>query len=226
MKNDKIKAITSGDPCLRRAALMQMIEEKQGQLTISRQALDALTAERKTLVLVARLQNDSDAQSRIRKIDEESSGLNSDSVDIQTTLDYLKESLATAENEIDLASWEEEREKVRELLEARLRGKTSAALEKAADALVKAFEAVIEEDEQIAKAMVAFEPRLHSHASQMGRLGRARAEIIGFKFRDLLPMYLGLNMTVQSMEGKSVAGYDQRIYGDALEALNCLERVL
>jgi flagellar biosynthesis chaperone FliJ len=200
--------------------------EKLGKSLVEcRGRREKLIAERGSLVLLARSGKDKAAQDRLYAIDEQLTPLKQNIADDESALAELTDQLESAQNNLFAAEWEARRSQLRERLIARLNSGVSEALEKATETLLTQMEAAIEEDRRIESLVVAFEPRLHGPASELRKLRRVRAELLGWRLRDVLPIDTR-GQNVQAMQGREIATSDQRFYGGVLESLDRLELVL
>jgi len=200
------------------------VEELTESLATSHLRREKLTAERGPLVLPARAHKDKAAQSRLHAIDEQLGPLKLGIADDEDALAELKIQLSVAEQELESAVWEGERAEIRQVLTAHLERGVSGKVEKAVDALISELKAAIDEDDRIAQSIVNFEPKLRRASSELRRANRARAQIIGWYLKDLLPIDTrGLHGT--SMNDKTIAGSDVGFYERALDALNELQLV-
>jgi chromosome segregation ATPase len=206
------------------------VDKLSASLADSRLRRENLTAERGSLVLLARSQKDSGAQERLYAIDEQLSVLNRDIRDDEAALSELNKQLSSAQQSLERAEWEQRRSVVRKMVQGRLTGKTTAAIEKAVSALVAALQAAIDDDEAIKVAMLEFEPRLRRETKPLQTAGSQRSRLAAWKLRSVLPVdrrEFGFNGGYggRAFTKMQFADFDQRHFGELLEALDRLELV-
>ncbi|MGA2850995.1 MAG: hypothetical protein ABSE46_18495 [Terracidiphilus sp.] len=193
-------------------------------LTASRLRKEQLIAERAPLVRLARSQKDAEAQNRLYEIDEQLASLKRDMGDDESALAEATSQLASTRSDLSVAEWETRRKEVRECVAKHLSGEVPEAVEKAATELATLLQAAADEDQEIYARIVAFEPGLHGVAGDLRKLQKIRAEVIGFRLRNVLAIDTR-GKTIVGMQDKDVPLYDRRRYADALEALDRLEPV-
>jgi chromosome segregation ATPase len=208
----------------RAGELEAKVENLRTSLADSRRRLESLTAERGSLVLPARSGKDASAQKRLYAIDEQLAVLRRDVADDGEALSELSIHLGSAQNELERAEWERDRDAVRKLLTARIEGKTAAKLEKVANEFAEALKAAAKEDESIAAALVTFEATLHGEAGDVRRRTRHRAQILSVKFVNLLCIDTTQARPSQ-LHGRDIREEDPVPFRAALEALDRLELV-
>jgi vacuolar-type H+-ATPase subunit I/STV1 len=229
MSAAKPSPVKTEEPTLetRRATVLETertMREVSERLDASRAKLADWKADRRSLVHQARVCKDMLAQKSMYAVDEQTAVLAKDIADDEDALRDLGERLVSERNAAILAEWEEGRNQLRRQLAAYLRGGSFAKVEAATNELAALLNAAIDEQNQIAKLLVTFEPNLRNVAGALRETHGSRAEIVASKLHNLLPE--GLRGAVVSSKREMDAGfYDRRALENAIESLERLELV-
>ncbi len=221
-KSGEIKETSLGELRARADGLESEVQKLEASLVASRLRQENLIAERGSLIVPARSQKNPDAQKRLRAIGEQSGPLAQDIADDEAALSELKGQLCSAEENLEREEWELQRTEVRRMLEARLKGKNLAAIEKAIRDLAVALQAAADEDEAVRVATLSFAPSLHREVSSLIKAGRERSRFAAWMLRDVLPVdtrELGNN---QAWTGRGFGDTDRLFYGRMLASLDGL----
>jgi hypothetical protein len=216
-------------------ALRNFASQKEGQVRkFEKSLVDAerraenFAAERGSLLIPARSENDAKAQKRLSAIDAELAVLRPNIADDRAVLADLKAQLAAAQESVMRAEWELRRASVRAMIARRLSGKTAVAIRQAVDALNVAMRTAQEEDEAIRVATLEFEPSLGRDLRTLKMAGHERSRLASWKLRNVLLVdsrEFGFGIREGVLEKAEFEAYDRRFYGELLERLGCLELV-
>jgi hypothetical protein len=144
---------------------------------ISRQRRAELEAERKRHVMGARLNQDAEAQARLVKIDAELEVVRRDASDDESAFIERSQQLAEAQDNLALAEWTEDRERVIKLLKKRIAANHEERLAAAVDTLLKTFGDLSAEYEAIADELKGLNG-LRASADEIRLLPRFHADLI------------------------------------------------
>lgn len=191
-----------------------------------------IVAERGSLLMAARSENNAKAQKRLSAIDAELAILRPNIADDRAVLADLKVQLAVAQESVARAEWEIRRASVRAMIATRLSGNTAAAIRKAVDVLNVAMKRAQAEDEAIRTAMLEFDPRLGRGlaASSLKMAALNRSRLASWRLQNVLLIddrHFGSSSGVRggSLQNVEFEEVDRRFYGELMERLGCLELV-
>jgi hypothetical protein len=193
-------------------------------LAASQRCQSELAAERKKLVLPARLSKNADAQKRLGFIDVELARVRQCISDDAGAIAELGTQLTAAEQAVELAEWETRRATIRSLLMKRADGAKMGKLIETARRLAADLEALAEEDRLVATELRLFAPCLSGCATAIARLDHARAIVFTLELRNVVRADTA-GLHVEMLKRENIEEGDLRTYLDAVEDLDQMEPV-
>lgn len=183
----------------------------------------ALNAERRSLLVPARVDRDAAAQKRLREVDENLSALERELADDQAALDDLSGRLDGAKKAQITAVWEARRTEVRNLLSARRDSELAATILRLAKELNNAIETASEQDKECERGFA----RLGARAGAYPRLSSAHRRLAQFAAREIMdvmeiPAFVA---QPQYLRDRDAVAEDRAVYERAIKELDDLELI-